>query len=412
MECKNRKLFKLIEDNIYKFSATISLGLNYELYEKLSNPRSRKIKKGMTIIFRAISAFHVSVWDENLNDILFQIFDEPELLETVQREKNEAAIGILSDATIVDGSKLQLDMYIKCQKMLKKFVIEEDSNNHSQEEQNVNDESIQTELPLSEEVIAFIHKESKRVQYNGMPTDFRITVPFFDKQKVCLYDMRTNKVCLTIYDPKVLRKIQDFGTAIGRLQDIDIPDDSKVKITISLRHPKNELTLEEFVKDGPYNLRLTNIAVWINFFKEGETPKRMCIMNGNIRTNVVGSDYIEDYHSFENQIKEGDVVKLIKNPENPYDNNAIAVYWKSKRIGYIPRTNIPIVALCMDKDELDAVVYENNLGWIALYVTPNLKNVGNPMIIEKFGDYNFEVNNEESCLTIDKNEFGKIFYYE
>ncbi len=36
-------------------------------------------------------------------------------------------------------------------------------------------------------------------------------------------------------------------------------------------------------------------------------------------------------------IKEGDVLELRQQPDNPYDENAIMVMWHNNKIGYIPR---------------------------------------------------------------------------
>ncbi len=36
-------------------------------------------------------------------------------------------------------------------------------------------------------------------------------------------------------------------------------------------------------------------------------------------------------------IKEGDILELKRQPDNPYDENAIMVLWHNNKIGYIPR---------------------------------------------------------------------------
>lgn len=55
---------------------------------------------------------------------------------------------------------------------------------------------------------------------------------------------------------------------------------------------------------------------------------------------VVGLRYHDYYNTFEERavgLKIGDELELIKEPDNPYDHNAIAVFYKGKCVGYISR---------------------------------------------------------------------------
>lgn len=163
---------------------------------------------------------------------------------------------------------------------------------------------------------------------------------------------------------------------------------------------------------GQHDLMTTSALVYLQYILPDGENKRLAIMNGNIRSNVVGSDFIEGYHDFDLSIKEGDLVRIIPEPNNPYDKDAMAVYWRNKHIGYIPKINIPGVALCMDPTGIDAVVYENNLGWIAIYIEPTLKNLGDPYYDNHFGPYSFEVVIDEKSYSLSVQEFKDHFYYK
>jgi hypothetical protein len=49
------------------------------------------------------------------------------------------------------------------------------------------------------------------------------------------------------------------------------------------------------------------------------------------------------------EMKEGDALTLVREPENPYDLSAVRVDWSGHKLGYIPRTQNAAVARQMDR---------------------------------------------------------------
>src|SRR5689334_12634047 len=49
------------------------------------------------------------------------------------------------------------------------------------------------------------------------------------------------------------------------------------------------------------------------------------------------------------RMKEGEPLSLVREPENPYDANAVRVDWNGHPLGYIPRTENAAVARQMDR---------------------------------------------------------------
>jgi len=47
----------------------------------------------------------------------------------------------------------------------------------------------------------------------------------------------------------------------------------------------------------------------------------------------------------------GDLLELKREPDNQHDANAIAVYWQTKKIGYVPRVNNLALSRMMDKGQ-------------------------------------------------------------
>jgi hypothetical protein len=52
------------------------------------------------------------------------------------------------------------------------------------------------------------------------------------------------------------------------------------------------------------------------------------------------------------EMKPGDVLTLVREPDNPHDANAVRVEWNGSRLGYIPRRENADVARQMDRGAL------------------------------------------------------------
>lgn len=50
-------------------------------------------------------------------------------------------------------------------------------------------------------------------------------------------------------------------------------------------------------------------------------------------------------------IRLGDRLELVREPNNPYDANAVRVEWRGKKLGYVPRRQNAALAWAMDRGE-------------------------------------------------------------
>lgn len=50
------------------------------------------------------------------------------------------------------------------------------------------------------------------------------------------------------------------------------------------------------------------------------------------------------------KLKNGEKIKTVRDPENPYDANAVALYSKGVKLGYIPKKENTTLAMLMDQD--------------------------------------------------------------
>lgn len=54
-------------------------------------------------------------------------------------------------------------------------------------------------------------------------------------------------------------------------------------------------------------------------------------------SKIVGSSFIGGAQEIMSQLQAGDTIDLEDEPNNPYDSNAIACYYKGRKLGYIPK---------------------------------------------------------------------------
>jgi HIRAN domain len=51
------------------------------------------------------------------------------------------------------------------------------------------------------------------------------------------------------------------------------------------------------------------------------------------------------------ELRVGDALELAREPDNPYDPNAVAVSWRGKKLGYVPRRANAALAWGLDRGE-------------------------------------------------------------
>jgi len=66
-----------------------------------------------------------------------------------------------------------------------------------------------------------------------------------------------------------------------------------------------------------------------------------------LSTNIAGLQYYKGIENI-NNFKINDEVQLIREPNNKYDRNAIAIYWNKLKIGFIPRSKNLIIKNLID----------------------------------------------------------------
>ncbi len=78
---------------------------------------------------------------------------------------------------------------------------------------------------------------------------------------------------------------------------------------------------------------------------KGKEKEEILLLN----TVVAGFQYYEGERVWD-RMKVGDPLELRREPDNPYDDMAVEIYWKGEKIGYVPRSDNTAVAQLMDRD--------------------------------------------------------------
>jgi len=93
-----------------------------------------------------------------------------------------------------------------------------------------------------------------------------------------------------------------------------------------------------------------SLALWLTAAQADSV--RMLVQN----SPLAGSQYYA-MEIFWSEIKVGDALTLIREPDNKHDRNAIRVEWRGHKLGYVPRAQNRAVATAMDTgDQLTARV--------------------------------------------------------
>ncbi len=67
-------------------------------------------------------------------------------------------------------------------------------------------------------------------------------------------------------------------------------------------------------------------------------------------SSVAGLQY-HDGEIIWSQLQETDSLQLVREPGNAHDENAVAVYWKRYKLGYLPRTENTTISQMLDRNE-------------------------------------------------------------
>ena len=68
------------------------------------------------------------------------------------------------------------------------------------------------------------------------------------------------------------------------------------------------------------------------------------------RSTLAGYRYHEA-PALSGALQTGEILDLVREPDNPYDANAVRVEWQGRKLGYVPRSSNAALAWAMDRGE-------------------------------------------------------------
>ena len=90
------------------------------------------------------------------------------------------------------------------------------------------------------------------------------------------------------------------------------------------------------------------VAVLVSALANAQsTEVRMLVQN----SSLAGFQYYQGKQLWDD-LKVGDMLTLVREPDNPHDGNAIRVEWQGHKLGYVPRRENHTVALHIDRGGL------------------------------------------------------------
>ena len=100
------------------------------------------------------------------------------------------------------------------------------------------------------------------------------------------------------------------------------------------------------------------------------------IGKGIIVTTVTGMKYRPNYESTLEKLDIDVVVEAKPEPENPYDPNAIAIYYEDEIIGYVPKKDIPFIMPNVDDNGTECVIDTMDDGYVGIKLKVSFKHLG------------------------------------
>ena len=171
--------------------------------------------------------------------------------------------------------------------------------------------------------------------------------------------------------------------------------------------------IEETVTPSVGNVVKQYIPTYeISYIDGQEKRQNRTIKNANMNSFIAGIKYRDNYEEMLSKLSEGMEVQLRKDPDNPYDPDAIAVYNGNDHLGYIPKRDIPAIVLNMEDDSLAAeieYVDEENVDLVVPVTFERLLTMSDDNL-EGFRFYKtertkYETGYQESKTPITKEEF-------
>lgn len=406
-----------VSDDLYEVEVHVS-GLQVQCFmNKYRKGGTRKFKGDLAVQFQIFSDKCLSVWKSDFSELFFSIEDDSVLVEVIRRYKFLFP-GVLFGLKENGNWDYDITIVLFLPKLPKKYIIAEEPKKKkavTSQKKTISTKAnkrLEVRIPVSENLANFLKDEVEYYSQEAKERHFYLSASFVDINKVIVSDLETDDFLLSLFDKELHDYLEVFGKVEAFLDDYEI-ESGDIICHFEILNPKvKPLSFRKLLsEEGRGILACSDLRVAVLFKNMRGEERLVDITKGDINTIVVGSDYIPDYKDFWINIHEEDWVILKREPTNPINKDAIAVYWRDKKIGYIPNDDLPIVSLVMPNTTKPASVKENNLGWISININITADVLMFDDRNEKFGPFNYKIMKNNQVVRINKEQLDKLFIF-
>lgn len=93
------------------------------------------------------------------------------------------------------------------------------------------------------------------------------------------------------------------------------------------------------------NCGLLLLALWLG---SAQAQERIRIL---VQSSPLAGSQFHALETLRPQLKPGDALDLVREPDNPHDPQAVRVEWRGHKLGYVPRKENRAVATALDRGE-------------------------------------------------------------
>ncbi len=225
------------------------------------------------------------------------------------------------------------------------------------------------------------------------------------------FNLETRDVYFKYSSNEIEQKMKEGYQAVIAVTDYDLrEDDIQVELYVQFVESKEDSTTEK----NSYGKIVKQYATTyeLDYIDGQDHHQHKVIKNANMNSFVAGIKYRENYEELLAKLEEGMELQIKPEPNNEFDPDALAVFNGEDHLGYIPKKDIPAVALNMidgcTTAEID-YVDEEHIDLVIPVTFPGLETMSDEEL-EGFRYYKtertkYETGYQENSSPITKEEF-------
>ena len=228
------------------------------------------------------------------------------------------------------------------------------------------------------------------------------------------FNLDTNETYFKYSCPAIEQKFREGYNAVMLVTNYEFGDNNDFKVELYVQFVKSEDDTESEIEELPHGkvVKQYPITYELDYIDGQDHHQHKVIKNANMNSFVAGIKYRDNYEELLAKLEEGMELQIKPEPNNEFDPDALAVFNGEDHLGYIPKKDIPAVALNMvdgcTTAEID-YVDEEHVDLVIPVTFPGLETMSDEEL-EGFRYYKtertkYETGYQENSSPITKEEF-------